>query len=215
MREIIKRSIKSFLPDRVLLQRLSDKFHHSILLTFDDGPHPDITGKVIDFLKPFGARALFFISGKRIERTPHILHRITDAGHEIGNHSYVHSNNKQPNFWAYMRDIERCQKELIRFGILPPRFFRPPRGILSPTTLIAPLICGLHTMTWSVDVQDWCCKSIQDAEEASQKLLHELKPGDIVLLHDDHPYVLDILKIILPELVVRGIDFSDALDSFG
>ena len=84
---LIKKKLKNMLPQYFLVRRLPKEARNCILLTFDDGPHPDITSAVLERLKDYNARAVFFIPGRRIERASHLLKRIKENNHLIGNHT--------------------------------------------------------------------------------------------------------------------------------
>ena len=103
-----KRAIKQSLTWAHLNGGLND----AVLLTFDDGPHPESTPVVLELLKQYNARAIFFVVGARIQRAPHLLKIILDEGHAIGNHSYSHPIEKQ--FWLapYLRDLKRVRAPL-------------------------------------------------------------------------------------------------------
>ncbi len=209
---LLKQFVKDcILPGSLLLTRLPDNGSNTILLTFDDGPDPNVTPQVLDLLSQYKAKALFFIPGRRIERAPGLLAEIIKQGHMIGNHTYIHSNGVQPSFPAYWKDIKKCQKMIVDGCGVTPRFFRPPCGVVSLTTLLAPKLTGLRTINWSIDVKDWQCKSNEQAILAANELVRNIKSGDIVLLHDDNPCVIQILEIVLPALKQRSIDFYNNL----
>ena len=149
----------------------------AVLLTFDDGPHPQSTPRVLDLLKEHQARAIFFIVGARIQRAPHLLKRILDEGHALGNHSHTHPLEKQHWLGAYVRDLLRCQQAIEGLTRHRPRLFRPPLGTFSFTSLTAPRLIGLSTVLWSVSANDWGLKSSTEARAAvdvlSEKLLQK------------------------------------------
>ncbi len=205
----IKTRIKKYIPSSVLRTRLNGDQSNHALLTFDDGPDPEITPKVLDLLREYEAKAVFFIPGRRIERVPDLMPKIIAEGHLIGNHTFSHYNSlKQPPFLTYLKDIKKCQKMIMQVTGEPPLLFRPPLGITSLTTLIAPRFSGLKPVTWSLDVEDWKCKTTADVENAAEKLLNSITFGDIVLLHDDKPLVINLLEIILPVLCDRNFNLS-------
>jgi len=208
-----KRAIKQSLTWAHLNGGLKD----AVLLTFDDGPHPESTPLVLELLKEYNARAIFFVVGARIQRAPHLLRRILDEGHAVGNHSYSHPLERQ--FWvgSYLQDLKRCQNAIEQLTHERPKFFRPPLGTFSLTSLIAPRLLGLTTVLWSVSANDWDLRSAEDARNAAERLAEELiaKPSrkDIVLMHDDHPFVGQILETVLPQLAKENCDLFSALDS--
>jgi len=197
--------------------RLNGGLKDAVLLTFDDGPHPESTPVVLQLLKEYNARAIFFIVGARIQRAPHLLRRILDEGHALGNHSYSHPLERQFWFGSYLRDLMRCQNAIERLTRKRPKFFRPPLGTFSLNSLIAPRLLGLTTMLWSVNANDWGLRNGDEARIAAERLGEELiaKPSrnDIVLMHDDHPYVGEILETILPQLAKQNCNLSSALES--
>ena len=208
-----KQAIKQSLTWAHLNGALDD----AVLLTFDDGPHPESTPMVLELLKEYNARAIFFVVGARIQRAPHLLNKILDEGHAIGNHSYSHPIEKQ--FWLapYLRDLKQCQSAIGELTHRRSRFFRPPLGTFSFASLVAPRLLGLTTVLWSVNANDWGLRNAGEACMAAERLAEELiaKPSrnDIVLMHDDHPYVGQILETVLPQLAKQNCDLFSALDS--
>jgi peptidoglycan/xylan/chitin deacetylase (PgdA/CDA1 family) len=174
-----------------------------ILLTFDDGPHPEVTPAVLDLLAKYSIKAVFFIVGNRISMAPRLLPRILAEGHVIGNHTYRHPLDGTPALPAYLRDVRECQAILHQHTGVSPTLFRPPLGSLTLASLLAPRLAGLRTMLWSVDVDDWRLRTKPAAVNAGHRLAHAAKPGDIVLLHDDNPCVIDVLETALPVLNSR------------
>lgn len=175
------------------------------LRSYLDGPHPEVTPAVLDRLEVHGARAAFFIVGKRIERAPELLPEILRRGHLIGNHSYEHHDGRL-GARGYYRDLKRCRDEVARLNGNRPRLHRPPRGRIRAATLLGPLLLGLRTVHWSVEIRDWEIQSASEARSGARRLVELCRPADVVLLHDDHPHVIDVLDTALPELRNRGLD---------
>jgi peptidoglycan-N-acetylglucosamine deacetylase len=196
---------------------LNGNLKDAVLLTFDDGPHPDFTPVVLDLLKAYKARAVFFVVGARIKRAPHLLKRILEEGHALGNHSYSHPLERQHWLGAYLRDLRKCQNAIEQFTNRKPKLFRPPLGAFSPTSVIAPRLLGLSTVLWSVKAGDWGLKNSDEARALAERLTEGLvaKPtrNDIVLMHDDHRYIGEILEVLLSQLAAQNCDLSSALDS--
>jgi peptidoglycan/xylan/chitin deacetylase (PgdA/CDA1 family) len=206
-----KDQIKRLIPRSLLVRNLKLEAGNSVLFTFDDGPDAKVTPAVLERLRRRHAKAVFFVVGRRIGDAPELLGRIHEEGHLIGNHSFVHSNGLQPWFVAYLQDILRCQRLVAKTAGVRPRLFRPPLGRLSPTTLIAPRLAGLRTMNWSLDSHDWRCRTVEQAQRAAQDVCAKIRGGDILLMHDDHPFVLELLDILLSGCpafdLSRGIGF--------
>jgi peptidoglycan/xylan/chitin deacetylase (PgdA/CDA1 family) len=196
---------------------LGERCTNTTLLTFDDGPHPQSTPAVLRLLKEYNARAIFFVVGARIPRAPDLLRRILDEGHVLGNHSYAHPNDGQPALSAYVKDLAKCQEHVERLTGEKPRLFRPPHGLFSPTSFIAPKLLGLKTVLWSVDAHDWGLKGESDARASAERLKEKLaaspRRNDIVLMHDDHPYIETVLSAALSVLAAQGCDLHSAVDA--
>ena len=212
-RNRMRSAVKALLPAALVVRRLARRVGNSVLLTFDDGPDPEVTPAVLERLDSYGARAAFFVVGKRVERTPNVLLDIQQRGHVIGNHSYHHAKTSRHGFFGYRQELQQCQQLLEKHTGKRPRLFRPPWGRLTPTSLLAPKSLGLTTVTWSLDPEDWSCRTADDAKRAADYAVGHLHPGDIVLLHDDNPAVLTILDTVLPELERRRIDLQLGTES--
>jgi peptidoglycan-N-acetylglucosamine deacetylase len=184
-----------------------------VLLTFDDGPSEKVTPGVLDRLSQYGARAVFFLVGKRIGSSGWLVNRIVSDGHLIGNHTYSHPLGVDPFLPAYVRDVRRCQELLGEITGEPPRLFRSPMGRSSIGALLAPRILGLRHILWSRDVADWSLRDDANARLAGERLARSVKAGDIVLLHDDNPCVLALLDVLLPALTMQGFDLASGLRS--
>lgn len=205
----IKNIIKSLIPDKILLHRLPKRYSNSILLTFDDGPEPGITERILSRLKTYNARAVFFVVGNKVEKNPHLVKAIQDGGHLIGLHTYNHPNRIIRSVREYRYEMEQCQTVITRITGTSSRLARPPLG-LSPACLLASVSMGLLTVMWSIESGEWGVHRGQNADDMGSRLIRELKSGDIVLMHDDYAKILQVLDLVLPNLVSRRI----ALDGF-
>ncbi len=212
LRGAIGAGLKAIIPSALLVRRLSAGHGRRILLTFDDGPDPEVTSAVLTRLEAHDARAVFFVVGRRAARVPHLLKLIQEKGHVIGNHSFAHNNDGDPWALDYFHDMRRCQDLVQEHTQARPSLFRPPRGHVSLKSLILPRLLGLRTVNWSLNVRDWKCRTREEALVAAEQLVREAAPGQIVLLHDDNPRVLDILDYVLPLLKSRGFDLRTGID---
>ena len=183
----------------------------SVALTFDDGPDPEVTPKILELLEAAGAKASFFPIARRAERFPGLVSEILERGHRIENHTFSH-----PNGFAFrgprglMREIDRAQEALIRLGAPPPRYFRAPAGIRNP--FLDPVLHarGLRLASWSRRGFDTVERR---AERVLERLLRNLRTGDILLLHDGNsakdpegrPVVLGVLPDLLAVLAERHL----------
>jgi len=168
-----------------------------VLLTFDDGPHPEHTPAVLHRLAAFSARSAFFLVGKRITDLG-IVQRIAAPGHVLGNHTFAKAVPRVREVRSALADVRRCQ-ELVPGATL----FRPPLGRLTPGLWLAAQRSKLRCVGWALDSGDWRCRSAADALQCAREVLELLRAGDIVLFHDDHRWIGPILDVVLPALAAR------------
>jgi peptidoglycan/xylan/chitin deacetylase (PgdA/CDA1 family) len=203
--------IGALLPRRLATRRLLRAETGTVLLTFDDGPHETVTPAVLDRLKEYQARAVFFVIGEFAERSGPLLREITGQGHLLGNHSYTHSEsyfapNKPPPLKRFRADVGQCQAILDPLVGAGPRLFRPPGGRLTISTMLTAQLLGLQCVVWSREVADWSFRSADQGRTGGEQLLKRIQPSDIVLLHDNNPPLLPLLDVLLPGLKSRGLD---------
>ncbi|MEI7896620.1 MAG: polysaccharide deacetylase family protein [bacterium] len=154
----------------------------SVSLTFDDGPDPAKTPLALDVLKKHGVTAAFFCIGNNISGNPDLVQRIYHEGHILGNHSLTHSKwfdlFPATKIRAELLETDRLLKELTGQS---PLLFRPPFGVVNPMVSNA-----LKKMHWTAVC--WNIRSLdtinRDAEKTRKKILRQLKPGSVILLHD-------------------------------
>jgi peptidoglycan/xylan/chitin deacetylase (PgdA/CDA1 family) len=179
-----------------------------VLLTFDDGPHNPNSTKVLEVLKKNDVKALFCIIGKNISGNEHILQQIVDEGHQIANHSYSHA------FWfdiwstkKVTTDLAACQ-QLINSYQSSPKLFRPPYGVTNPNIAKAIKKLKLQSVGWNIRSYD---TSTNNIEKITQRILSQLKPGAIILLHDRLEYTPQLLEKLIPAIKEKGYMFSDSI----
>ena len=176
-----------------------------VALTFDDGPHPVYTDRILEILDACGVKATFFVIGQNVELYPEVLDRIAAAGHEIGCHTYTHPHLSGLSETALTAEIEKTQRILASHGIRAARF-RPPEGYCGKTVIAAAKRTGLDVILWSVDPCDWRCPG---AEAIVKTVKSTLDGGEIVLMHD---YVSgksgtpEALEVLLPWLLENGFE---------
>jgi len=182
-----------------------------IALTFDDGPDPEVTPKVLDLLDGANARATFFCIAERAAHHPELVREIARRGHAVENHSRGHL----PTFpmlglGGIRREISAAQHALSEITGRAPRFFRPPAGLRNP--LLDPVLhdMGLRLVSWTRRGFD---TRRADPARVGELLARGLAGGDILLLHDGHcartaagiPVVLEVLPRLLDEARGRGL----------
>ncbi|WP_158602244.1 polysaccharide deacetylase family protein [Cohnella endophytica] len=162
---------------RVFMKGISDT---DIALTFDDGPDPVYTPKLLDLLKRTGAKGTFFVVGENAERHPDIIARIHAEGHVIGIHNYVHHTNWFMRPSTVKRQIHRTSDVIKRITGSRPMYYRPPWGIVNVFDFAN--LGYLQIVLWSELFGDW--RKRVGAEKLYKRMKRKLKPGQVFLLHD-------------------------------
>lgn len=206
---MLKRILKNCLDGLLFSRTLKNK--NSILLTFDDGPDPDLTLPVLDLLDQHQAKAVFFVVGRRVKNEPALLRTIVDRGHVVANHSYNHEIENMPSFFLFRKDLQANQKIIQDTCGQRPQLFRPPGGKLTLSSLLVPSTLGLKTMLWSVSGNDWKVETQEEALQIAASFKQKIQGGDIILLHDFRQNVLVILEELLPYLIEQGYDLSEVV----
>jgi len=178
----------------------------NLYLTFDDGPHPEHTPRILDFLAKHGIRATFFLVGKHAEAYPALVRRIVGEGHALGNHSYTHDDYGQASLAEQLAELDRTDRILADFDGLARHDFRPPRGRFSPLLLLRLALARRRIAYWSYDSLDY---SQMPAEHlVALGLRYPPRGGDIVLMHDDHVTSLRMLEQLLPRWREAGYSMA-------
>ena len=150
-----------------------------VSLTFDDGPHPEYTPETLKILCKYNAKATFFIVGEAAKKFPEVVKMISDHGHEIGNHSWSHSNLKSvKSRLRRLKQLWKCQNATAPYSS---RIFRPPYGAQNKQVQLDAFIMRYKLILWNVSAQDWV---FQNSEEIAEKIIRRCAPGNIFLLHD-------------------------------
>jgi len=182
----------------------------AIFITFDDGPHPEHTPRVLDALAAFGAKATFFVVGAEAERYPEIVRRMVIEGHSVGDHSWAHADIRRLSKARFLDDLRRSNDLLSGLTGQRTRLFRPPNGKLGLSQFITLLFHGYTIALWNVDSRDYACESLDSVKIK----LHDwsMQAGDIVLLHDrmkhahdSTSWILERAKAARPELQFKAL----------
>ncbi len=177
-------------------------------LTFDDGPHPEITPYVLEQLALFQAKATFFCIGEQVEKHPDIYQQIIDAGHRTGNHTYSHLNGWKTSDEKYFKDVEKAAT------VIKSNLFRPPYGKIRRFQLkiITGERLGLKPVMWHVLSGDF--DTSLKPEQCYLNVVKNTSPGSIIVFHDSEkafPRLKDTLPKALKYLKDKGFSF-DILD---
>ena len=185
----------------------------TVALTFDDGPNPSATTRILDTLEEYEVRATFFVLGQHAELWPNLVRRIADSGHSLGNHGYFHErlHDRLP---SYVRtDLLLGTAAIQRASDVRPALFRAPHGFRSPWTTAIAQSLGQRTIGWTLGVWD---SSLPGADEIVRRVVEGVRPGAIVLLHDgdgydtagDRTQTADALPAIVEALRTQGYGFA-------
>lgn len=167
-----------------------------LYLTFDDGPHPEITPFVLDELKKYNAKATFFCIGNNVAKYPQIYERIIEEGHAIGNHTCNHLNGWHTNDTAYFKNITDAAKWIDS------NLFRPPYGRVTrfqAKQLIEKLQYDI--IMWSILSGDFDVKI--SPEQCLKNVIRNIHPGSIVVFHDSEK-AFERMRYALPETLKEG-----------
>jgi peptidoglycan-N-acetylglucosamine deacetylase len=175
-----------------------------VALTFDDGPHPTLTPKLLEHLAARGATATFFIIGERAQKYPHIVRLIHDAGHEIGNHSWNHRRMTLLSMAEVKRDLLRTQQIIQQITGVSPKLFRPPYGAYNPMVRRACEDLGMQMALWSLDTKDW---KNRDPRKISNKIIQDIERDRVILFHDIHASTVEATPDILDFLISQNYEF--------
>ena len=194
------------------LVRLPGEREGRVALTFDDGPHPGITPRILDVLDAFGAKASFFVIGRRAAQHPALLREILRRGHGVENHTHRHL----PSFACLgpvgqWRELREAQDAIADASGHTPRYFRAPYGLHSP--LLDPALAATE-----LGLVSWTRRGLDTLRARPEKVLARLTDGlaqgDILLLHDGvtsaldaegRPIVLEVLPALLRRIAALGL----------
>jgi len=192
-----------------------------LAITFDDGPNPAVTPKLLQLLDRFEAQATFFVIGRFVRECGGLTKEIAERGHLLANHTETHPNL----FWltpdAVREELQRCQDALRDATGSDARFFRPPYGFRNPWVVSAARHLSMQTVQWTLLPGDWRAQSSAWLAERMRPIAKHVKPasgrrtGDVICLHDgahrklgeDRRHTLSALEYWLPRWRDLGLKF--------
>jgi peptidoglycan/xylan/chitin deacetylase (PgdA/CDA1 family) len=181
-------------------------------LTFDDGPNPRVTPKLLGLLEKHGVPATFFVLGKYVEQYPQLTAEIESAKHAIGNHTYGHPSLLFFSQRQILSELRRCEDVVSDATGHGMNMVRPPFGFRGPQFRFAAQKMGLSKVVmWSVSGHDWN----QQPAAGVIRRIQKVKAGDIILFHDgdhripnaDRSHMLEALDFFLPRWKDEGLKF--------
>jgi len=179
-----------------------------VALTFDDGPSPAYTRRILSTLKKFNIRATFFVVGKKAADFSDLLRQIADAGYEIGNHTYYHSPVTWLNPRKMLSELADTNRVIGNITGREVTLFRPPNGRLSRARLKTLENAGYRVVLWSVNADDFyhSDSGMRSPDSIASRVLSRIRGGDVILLHDSEETIAALPKMI-QALIKRGFRF--------
>ena len=178
-----------------------------VWITFDDGPHPNHTTRILDTLHGYQVRATFFWIGKQAERYPEIVQRAVDDGHCLGNHSYSHQFLTQLNRTAIYQEIMLADEVLAPYRQNGMKLFRPPHGDHDAIVDQVAEDAGYQTVMWNCSTRDWSRPFQPYGWVTLGSLLVRMMKSSIVLMHADLPGTADHLEKFLDHIKRLDAEF--------
>ena len=178
-----------------------------IALTFDDGPHPTLTLRILEILAQYNIPATFFMVGQNVLNYPEAARAVIEAGHEVGNHTFSHPHIGNLSEKAIFDEIGKCEDALEELCEYRPHLLRTPQGALTPSLERCLLDDDYILILWSLDTRDWENKS---TAHVVQTVLDNVQAGDIILMHDfigHNSKTPEALEKIIPILLSQGYEF--------
>lgn len=196
--------VPDLLFHRLGLGSWNDQLGPGAVLTFDDGPDPEMTPRLLDLLDERGLKAVFFLVSDQARQYPELTREIADRGHQIGYHGKDHRHAWITGPRRTRQTLSQGRAELEKILGQPIQFMRPPWGVVNLMTILWLRTSGLTAVGWSAEGQDW---KLTDAEAITGRILRSVHDGTIILLHDARRHTDgETLERILDRLTHRIID---------
>lgn len=176
-----------------------------VAMTFDDGPHPQNTPRLLDMLRARNIKATFYVIGRSVDLYPQIVRRTVAEGHEMGNHTQTHRLLSKLSDSEVRTELTRCRDAIGRAAGVQPRTMRPPYGgLLQRQREMVYNEFGYPTVLWSVDPLDW---KRPGPSVVASRINSGASSGGIILAHDLHAQTVDAMPAALDGLLRRGFKF--------
>lgn len=174
-----------------------------ISISFDAAWGADLTDSILSILEKYNVKTTFFVVGKWAEQYPDKVKALSDAGHEVENHSYDHPHMTNMSKEDMINELERCNTKIAEITGKRPTLLRPPYGDYNNTVIEAAEQCSMHTIQWSVDSLDW--KGIS-ADDIVKRVVPNVTSGSIVLFHNAGEHTPEALPAILESFISEGYE---------
>ncbi|MDC3413458.1 delta-lactam-biosynthetic de-N-acetylase [Aquibacillus sp. 3ASR75-11] len=193
---------------------IDDSGDKVVYLTFDNGYEAGHTSKILDVLKKKKVPATFFVTGHYVKSQPELIKRMVKEGHIIGNHTYRHPENltsvSKQRIEKELRKLEDAVADISEQKTM--KYLRPPKGVFSERTLSITQDLGYMNVFWSLALVDWNKGKEQGWQQAYKKVIKQMHPGAVILLHTVSKDNADALEHLIDELRKRGYTFQSLDD---
>lgn len=204
IRQALKAGLATVLSPRFLLTQ-GPRDCGALALTFDDGPHPEHTPRLLDVLREYHLQATFFVIGSQAAKHPEIVRRIVAEGHDLGNHTYSHSDPARTSAAELIDEVRRWRSLLEEITGTAPHLFRPPHGKLFVYKTFRLWTERQTIVLWNIDPRDFAMTSRQAMEGWCDQ--YQPQAGDVVLLHDNHPHAARAVPLLAARAAAQGLGF--------
>jgi peptidoglycan-N-acetylmuramic acid deacetylase len=188
---------------------LGDTEKKEIYLTFDNGYENGYTVPILDILKEKKVPAVFFVTGHYVRDQPELLKRMVNEGHLVGNHSWSHPDMTRISVNQIKNELDKVKQEVS--NMTDQKFMayvRPPRGIFSDQLLEVSRELGYTNVFWSIAYKDWDTKQQKGWHYAYEKVMGQLHPGGVILLHSVSSDNAGALAKIIDDARHQGYEFK-------
>ncbi|MEQ8638217.1 polysaccharide deacetylase family protein [Gimesia maris] len=208
IRQFVKKAIPAVIPPKLYLvhgavSHFDSQAHANcytadtrplkeIAFTFDDGPHPEYTPLLLDVLQKYQQQATFFVIGEKARQYPHLIERIVQEGHELGNHTLTHSEPAQTSTRDFLEEIEQTDQILEQITGKTVKLVRPPKGKLNLGKLLGLWRQRRTVVLWDIDPRDYLMNDQSEMIDWCQNY-HPVS-GNFCLMHDNHPYAIEAVR---------------------
>jgi len=197
-------AVQTAVSDRKLPIYCVDRQDNKISLTFDCAWNADDVDEIISVLDEYDCKSTFFVVGDWALKYPNAVKKLSNAGHEISNHSYNHKHYAKLNKDELKEDMDKCDEVIEKIVGFKNNLVRSPYGEYNNTVVEASHESGREIIQWSVDSLDWKDLSVA---EITDRVVKKTESGSIILLHNGTKNTAKALKTILPELKSKGFSF--------
>lgn len=179
-----------------------------IALTFDDGPYPPVTEKIVKTLAEYDAKATFFVVGDRVEQYKSTLELVYEGGNQIASHTYSHKDLTKLSIKEMEHEIQYANECINKIVPVGETYLRPPYGRKNDLMIEN---VGVPMIFWSLDTMDW---SSRDADTIYKDIMDTVKDGDILIMHDLYPSTAKAMELAIPKLIEEGYQLVTVKELF-